>query len=383
MRGLYWVALAVFFFSTSPIFTRWAAGSLSAYEITTGRMLSAGLLVLGVALARRETLPPPRDWPRFVGYGLVAALHFGCYIASLNYTTIAHSLAITYTAPIFVALFSSWFLGEGMDRRKWFGTLVALAGVGAITRNEPFMLIAQVALVIGILNLALGLVNLLPAFPLDGGRVARAIGWRRSGDPANGLHLAARIGRWLGIGLAAIGVVMILTLDSIDGLMIALSGWFLVSSSRAVERTAAVDAMLAGLRVGDVMDREVKRVPAGLTLDTFAAQVLDAPGGSLPVVSGTDLVGVLGERQVRRVRRDRWPATRAADLMTAAAGLPAIDPEMTVRAALDHLHRTGLDGLPVLEAGALAGVVTRRAVAEAIRSRLAAGPAAPAAPAAP
>ena len=258
--------------------------------------------------------------------------------------------------------------------------LLVLAGLGALSRIGPLLPVAQVALVVGILNLVLGLVNLLPAFPLDGGRVARAIGWRRAGDPAAGLHLAARIGRFLGIGLAAVGVVSILTLDSIDGLMLALCGWFLVSSSRAVERTAAVDTLLAGLRVSDVMDREVKSVPAGLTLDTFAAQVLDAPGGSLPVVSGTDLVGVLGERQVRRVRPDRWSATRAGDLMTAAAGLPAIDPETTVRAALDHLHRTGVDGLPVFEAGSLAGVVTRRAVAEAIRARLAGPPAAPAAP---
>ena len=136
-RGLYLVALAVLFFSTSPVLTRWAADSLSAFEITTGRMLTAGILVLGIALVRRETLPPPRDWPRFMGFGLIAALHFGCYIASLDYTTIAHSLAITYTAPIFVAIFSSWFLKEGMDRRKWLGTVVAVAGVAILTGFEP------------------------------------------------------------------------------------------------------------------------------------------------------------------------------------------------------------------------------------------------------
>ena len=136
-RGLYLVAIAVLFFSTSPIFTRWAAVSLSAFEISTGRMLSAGVLVLGIAWARQETLPPPSDWPRFAGFGLVAALHFGCYIASLNYTTIAHSLAITYTAPIFVALFSAWWLGEGMDRRKWLGILMAVAGIGVMAGFEP------------------------------------------------------------------------------------------------------------------------------------------------------------------------------------------------------------------------------------------------------
>ncbi len=136
-RGLYFVALAVLFFSTSPVLTRWAAESLSAFEITTGRMLTAGLLVLAIARVRREPLPPAHDWPRFIGFGLVAALHFGCYIASLNYTTIAHSLAITYTAPIFVALFSVWFLNEGMDRRKWAGILVAVFGVAILAGFEP------------------------------------------------------------------------------------------------------------------------------------------------------------------------------------------------------------------------------------------------------
>jgi drug/metabolite transporter (DMT)-like permease len=136
-HGLYWVALAVLFFSTSPILTRWAAISLSPYEISAGRMLTAGVVVLGIALVRREALPGPSDWLRFIGYGLVAALHFGSYIASLNYTTIAHSLAITYTAPIFVVLFSAWFLGEAMDRRTWLGTLIAVAGVAILAGFEP------------------------------------------------------------------------------------------------------------------------------------------------------------------------------------------------------------------------------------------------------
>ena len=117
-RGLYLVGIAVFFFSTSPIWTRWAAETLSAYEITAGRMLTVGVVVLALALVRRERLPTVRDWPRFALFGLVAAAHFGFYIASLDYTTIAHSLALTYTAPIFVALFSWLTLGEGLGRAQ-------------------------------------------------------------------------------------------------------------------------------------------------------------------------------------------------------------------------------------------------------------------------
>lgn len=136
-RGLLLVALAVLFFSTSPIFARWAADSLSAFEVTAGRMLTAGVLVLGIALARKESLPPPSDWPRFIAFGLIAALHFGAYIASLNYTSIAHALAIVYTAPIFVALFSWWFLGERLARRKWIGVLIAVVGIAVLAGFEP------------------------------------------------------------------------------------------------------------------------------------------------------------------------------------------------------------------------------------------------------
>jgi drug/metabolite transporter (DMT)-like permease len=136
-RGLYLAGVAVLFFSTSPIWTRWAATGLSAYEITAGRMLTAGVVVLGLALLRRQRLPGPREWPRFAAFGLVAAAHFGFYIASLEYTSIAHSLAITYTAPIFVAFFSWWTLGEGLDRRKWLGVGVAVVGVALLAGFEP------------------------------------------------------------------------------------------------------------------------------------------------------------------------------------------------------------------------------------------------------
>jgi CBS domain-containing protein len=249
------------------------------------------------------------------------------------------------------------------------GALVGVAVVGAAIGGDVARAAADVCLVVGVLNLVLGGVNLLPAFPLDGGRVARAIGWARTGDAIRGLRASARVGRWLGIGLAGLGVLMILTMDSMDGFMLALCGWFLVSSSRAIGRSAAVDDLLRDLRVADVMDRDVTGVPRTLTLDAFAEQVLDMPGGSVPVLDGADLVGVLGARAIARVRPSAWATTRAGDLMTGSDDLPAIDPTTPVRAARDQLFRTGLDGLPVLEAGRLAGIVTRRAIAQAIHDR--------------
>jgi drug/metabolite transporter (DMT)-like permease len=135
--GLLLVGLAVLFFSTSPVLVRWAAASLSSYEIAAGRLLLAGLLVLGVAALRGESWAGLARWPVFVAIGLVAAVHFGAYIGSLSFTTIAHSLALVYTAPIFAALLSWRLLGEKLRPRQWLGIVIAVAGVAIMAGFTP------------------------------------------------------------------------------------------------------------------------------------------------------------------------------------------------------------------------------------------------------
>ncbi len=134
--GLLYVGVAVFFFSTSPVLAAWAE-PLSPYEKTFGRMLIAALVIGGLRMVRGERLPPRAALPRFLGYGLVAAAHFLLYIASLNFTTAAHALALVYTAPIFVALFSTLFLHETLAARKWLGIGVAIIGVAVLEGFEP------------------------------------------------------------------------------------------------------------------------------------------------------------------------------------------------------------------------------------------------------
>jgi drug/metabolite transporter (DMT)-like permease len=137
--GLLYVTLAVAFFSTSPIFVRWAA-PLSPYEVTVGRLATGALLVMILARLSGQPLRPSRDdWSRFLGFGLVTALHFLFYIASLSFTTIAHSLTLVYTAPIFVTIASAWFLHEPIPPRKWLGVFVAVIGVGILAGFEPHL----------------------------------------------------------------------------------------------------------------------------------------------------------------------------------------------------------------------------------------------------
>ena len=146
-RGLALVAIAVLFFSASPVLVRWAARSLSSFEIAAGRLLVAGILVSGVALLRsrvkpratvgRDLLAVRAEWRRFALIGLVTALHFFFYAYSLEFTTIAHSLAIMYTAPIFVALLSRLMFAEPLSIRKWLGVVVAVLGVAVLSGFEP------------------------------------------------------------------------------------------------------------------------------------------------------------------------------------------------------------------------------------------------------
>jgi drug/metabolite transporter (DMT)-like permease len=138
-RGIVYATVAVIFFCLSPVLTRWAAASLSAFEIAAGRLLTAGIVVLGLAWVYGHALPQRNEWPRFLLFGLITALHFGLYIGSLQFTSIAHSLALVYTAPIFVAFFSWLYLDEGLTPRKWSGVLVAVAGVVILSGLEPML----------------------------------------------------------------------------------------------------------------------------------------------------------------------------------------------------------------------------------------------------
>ncbi len=323
---------------------RWAIGG----AIAASFLVSALAHELGHAIAARRAGVP--------GGTVVVYFFGGAASTHLESATPRAEIGSALAGPIVSIVIGALVLAAAGAAH-----LVGGAGVG----------VGRAALVVGVMNVALGVVNLLPAYPLDGGRVIRALAWRRTGDPTAGLRIAASSGRYLGILLATIGIVSILVLDPIDGLMLALAGWFLVSSSRAVERSAEIEHLLEGVRVRDVMQPEVSGVPPGLTLDTFAEQLLGTdPLATVPVMRGLDLVGMIGSRQVRRLRRDRWPETRAEDLMVSGDALPRLSPEASLRSALDQLRRSGLDGLPVMDAGALAGIVTRRAVAEAIHERL-------------
>ena len=136
-QGLLYVCVAVAFFSTSAVFVRWSA-PFTSIEIAFWRLAIAALLVGLLGLLTRTPLRLKRqELPRFLFYGLITALHFIFYIAALSFTTIAHGLALVYTSPIFVTIFSTLFLKEALPRRKYLGIGVAVIGVAVMAGFQP------------------------------------------------------------------------------------------------------------------------------------------------------------------------------------------------------------------------------------------------------
>ena len=130
---------AVLMFSTSAVLVRWAMQDLHPVTVTAARMFLGSLtaVALGLFLRRTWSPPPRREWGRYALYGLIAAAHFGLYVTALDYTTIAHALSITYTAPIWVTLFTALFLHEPFPIRKWPGVLLTVLGIAILAGFEP------------------------------------------------------------------------------------------------------------------------------------------------------------------------------------------------------------------------------------------------------
>jgi Zn-dependent protease len=236
--------------------------------------------------------------------------------------------------------------------------------------NEPLLsAAAMAAFLVGTFNISVGLVNFVPGFPLDGGRITRAIAWRITGNERRGTRVAARIGRSIGIVAMISGALIVLEGSMPLGLIGMTCGWLLTSSARLMDRRLLIEQLTDGLKVEDAMEREMTGIPAGLTLDTFAEQVVaETRGSAVPVTQDGHTVGVIQGSRLRRVGRRRWPGLRAGEVMVALSALPSLGPEIDLWSGLALLQRSGFDALPVLRDGDLLGLLSRRAVTAAVRA---------------
>jgi len=238
-----------------------------------------------------------------------------------------------------------------------FGALSLLAAPA----GTPTMLRAVVTYLAAV-NFLVAVFNMVPAFPLDGGRVLRAIIWLRSGDLLRATSQAARIGRLLALALIALGVVRLLGGDFF-GLWLALIGWFIMQAGSASLAQASLRQALGGLRVRDVMTTEVRTVPADATLhDLIEDYFIRYTYGGYPVVQDGRAVGLVTLRELRNTPVEGRATTRVARVMVPLEASLVVDPSTPVVDALDRMTTGRARRLVVLDRGRLVGLITANGI---------------------
>lgn len=218
---------------------------------------------------------------------------------------------------------------------------------------------------LGFTNLALLLFNLIPALPLDGGRMLRAALWRGTGDLRRATRLAAGAGRTLAIGLIGLGIALAVLQDTASGVWLAFIGWFVLQAAGAEARYVNAPAML---RVRDMMEADPVTTTPEVTLDGFADEALVQPRGvAFPVLEDGRAVGLFPLRCMDEVPREEWDTRRVADCMLTRDHVPTLSADDGLPAALAALEGTDLQSALVLDGERLVGLLSVADIARALR----------------
>jgi Zn-dependent protease len=221
------------------------------------------------------------------------------------------------------------------------------------------------------INLALGVFNMLPAFPLDGGRVLRSILWKAWGSLQRATASAARVGKSLGYVMIMVGILIAFASGSLlNGLWIAFVGWFLMNAAEASAQNAVVHNVLEGATARDIMTSECLIIPGGLTVEELVHDhVLPTGQRCFLVVDGNVLTGMISLSDIKRLPREDWPRTRVEQAMNGIEMLATVTPETKIEEVLRLMDDKKVNQVPVLEQQRVAGIITREHLLNLIRTR--------------
>lgn len=310
--------------------------------------------------------------------GTLAALLF---FASLLAHEIAHSL-VARAKGIPVEGITLFIFGgmarmrlEAEDPRDEFqiaavGPLssLAIAGLfalvwwlGGLAGWHPAITIA--AAYLAFLNALLAVFNLMPGFPLDGGRVFRALVWRLTGDPTKATRWAAAAGRWFGYLLMAFGALQLFAGAVLGGMWLIFIGWFLQNAAGMSLRQYVVRHLLEGVGAREIMTADPDCVPADLSVQELVDTCfLEKKHHAFPVIEDGRPVGLVTLQHVKRLPRREWPGRQVRDVMRSAEGI-VVAPRESVSRVLEIMQEAGERRVLVVRDGHLAGLISASDVA--------------------
>lgn len=251
----------------------------------------------------------------------------------------------------------------------WLGmTLAGDAFAAALFGSAPDALevavrdaspISTLLLWLGPVNIFLGVFNMMPGFPLDGGRVLRALLWWATGDLQKATRWASIAGQLVAFALMAVGVANLFFGALGQGLWLLVLGWFLSNAARMSYRDLLLRKALSDVPVARLMRTQIDRLNPELSLEGFVRDhVMTSDQQGFPVEEGDTLLGMVVVEQVRRIPPADWSRTTVSEVMTPANILQALPPHADARRALAALDARDVD-LPIVEGNHLLGLVRR------------------------
>jgi Zn-dependent protease len=315
--------------------------------------------------------------------GLLTAILF---LASILFHEMAHAwLALRNGIPVqSITLYIFGGIAQLGAKAKSAGAEFAIAAVGPASSIVLAALFYGINLALGDrgylggaslwlsrTNLLLALFNLLPGYPLDGGRVLESIVWAITGKQATGVRVAGTTGQLIAYGLMILGGYFVFQGDVFGGIWFIVIGFVLLNAASAEKQAFVQQSRLAGTPVSSVMGivREPE-VPAGLTIQQLVERHILGQGQSSFIVTASgNPVGVLNLRDLSQVPRTEWQQVTAGDAMTPLVELPRVRPQDELLTAVQLMDANQLLQLPVFEDGHLAGLLTRDEVIRHLRLR--------------
>jgi Zn-dependent protease/predicted transcriptional regulator len=332
-----------------------------------------------------------RDWSPGVVWGtaiLTAVLFFVCIVLhELGHSVVAQRRGIRVPSIVLFALGGvSQMERESPDAKTEFwmalaGPLVSFAlglfclglayTMGWVGPSSPAgsPLVAMLAW-LGYINFMLGLFNLIPAYPLDGGRVLRATAWWATHAIERATRIASTVGQVFAFLFILAGLWQFFTGKGLAGLWIAFIGWFLLDAARSSRVQVEIMHALSGVKVRDVMERNCAIIDATTNLQTLVDEHLLRSGQRCFIVQKDGhLAGLITPADISRIERQMWPLTTVEQAMRPLAQLQVVSPEAPVIQALETMARENINQLPVASNGHLEGVLSRAHLLEILRTR--------------
>lgn len=335
-------------------------------------------LATGYFPAEYPNLSLPSHW-------LLGALTSVLFFGSVVVHELAHSVvALRYGIPVrSISLFIFGGVAQIGDEPKTAGAEFRIAiagplsslllaalfgGLFLVDQNVPYL--AAPSLWLMRINLSLAVFNLIPGFPLDGGRVLRAVVWSITKSYHRGTQVASFAGQIVAFGFIGFGLLVVLTSDFLNGIWLVFIGWFLQNAAASSYAQSNLQQSLRGVKVGQIMSRECAQVPADMSLEELVEErVLGAGQRCFFVADGSELMGMLSLRDFNRVPRAEWNHVKTEKAMIPLDKLVHVRPDTELMSALKTMDDAQVNQVPVMVGSQLLGTLTREQILRYVRTR--------------